>query len=255
MSELGRFQDAFTAALAGDAAALAAWAADGPGLAVYRNTVAKGLADALSAQFPTVARAAGEAWMAEAARRFARAHPPAEPSLLSYGAAFPDWLAGEGAADERPWLAGLARIDWARGRALFAADAPALQPDALLGLDEAAYARVAPGLHPAAQVLWFDDGTPELWLARQAETAPETAELQAEPRGLLIARPALELRFRRLARGACVFLEACAGGASLAAAGQAALDADPQLPLADVFSELLAAGAFACIRQPAVSVS
>jgi hypothetical protein len=246
MSELGRFQDAFAAALAGDAAALAAWTDAGPRFGVYRNTVAKGLADALAAQFPTVARVTGEAWMAEAARRFAAAHPPERPSLLAYGAAFPDWLAAQSAAADRPWLAGLARLDWARSLALFAPDAPALQPGDLLGLDEAGYAGLTPGLHPAAQILWFTDGTAGLWLDLQDETPPQTAELAAEPQGLLIARPALDLHHRLLSRGAYVFLEACAGGASLAAAGEAALQADPQLPLAEVFADLIDAGAFAC---------
>lgn len=244
MSELGRFQDAFAAALAGDDGALTPWAAAGPGLAVYRNTVAKGLADALAAQFPTVARAAGAAWIAEAGRRFGRDHPPEQPILLVYGAAFPDWLAAQ-PLEEAPWLANLARIDWARGRALFAADAPALTAAEVARLDAAAYGRLAPGLHPAAQLLWFDDGTPGLWSALQAETAPERLELAAEPQGVLIARPALALTHRLLTRGGHVLLAACARGESLATAGEAALKAEPELPLAAVFAELLEAGAFA----------
>lgn len=245
MSELSRFQDAFAAALAGDVVGLAPWSDGGPGLAVYRNTIAKGLVDALAAQFPTVARAAGEAWMAEAARRFAAAHPPEAPSLLAYGAGFPGWLAEQPAAAETPWLASLARLDWARGRALFAPDAPALAAGDLAGLDEAAYADFAPGLHPAAQALWFEDGSPGLWLQLQGEIAPETAELAAEPEGLLIARPELAVVTQRLSRGGHVFLTACAEGASLAAAGARALQAEPQLALAETFAELIAAGAFA----------
>jgi hypothetical protein len=217
--------------------------------------VAKGLGDALAAQFPTVARAAGEAWMAQAVGRFAASHPPAQPSLLAYGAGFPDWLARQDAAAGTPWLAGLARLDWARSLALFAADAPALAAGDLRRLDEADYAELAPGLHPAAQVLWFDDGTPGLWLALQGETAPETAELKGEPQGLLIARPALELQTLLLSRGGYVFLEACAGGASLAAAGARALDADPHLRLPAVFADLITAGALACVRKTARPVS
>lgn len=245
MSELGRFQDAFAAALAGDSAPLGEWAETGPGLAVYRNTVAKGLVDALAAQFPTVARAAGEAWMAEAARRFGREHPPEQPSLMSYGAAFPAWLGAQPAADEAPWLAGLARIDWARSLALFAADAPALTAQDLAGLEEAAYAKLAPGLHPAARALWFEDGTPGLWLALQGEATPDSVQLAAEPQGLLIARPALALTSRLLSRGGYVLLAACSRGESLASAGEAALAAEPALPLAAVFAELIVAGALA----------
>jgi hypothetical protein len=249
VSELGRFQDAFAAALSGDAAALAPWAESGPGLAVYRNTVAKGLADALAAQFPTLTLAGGEAWMAEAARRFGREHPPEQASLLGYGEGFPDWLARQPAAAEAPWLVGLARIDWARGRALFAADAPALAAGDLVGLEAGAYAALAPGLHPAAQVLWFEDGTTGLWLALRSEAPPDHVELTPEPQGVLIARPALEIAERPLSRGAFAFLEACRRGESLAAAGEAALTAEPELPLAEVFAGLLAAGAFASVAD------
>jgi hypothetical protein len=249
VSELGRFQDAFAAVLAGDAAALAPWAEPGPGLAVYRNTVAKGLADALAAQFPTLARAGGEAWMAEASRRFGREHPPERASLLAYGEAFPDWLARQPAAAEAPWLVGLARIDWARGRALFAVDAPALQARDLAGLDAAAYDALAVGLHPAAQVLWFEDGTPGLWLALQGRAAPDHVEFAPEPQGLLITRPALEVAEHALSRGAFALLDACRRGGSLAAAGAAALAVEPDLSLAEVFAALLAAGAFASVAD------
>jgi hypothetical protein len=244
MSELGRFQDAFAAALAGESEALQPWSDGGPGLAVHRNTLAKGLADALAAQFPTVARAAGAAWMAEAACRFGREQPPEQPCLMSYGAGFADWLARQTVVAETPWLAGLARADWARGLALFAEDAPAMAAGDLARLEAAAYGRLAPGLHPAAQVLWFDDGTPALWAALQ-EAAPDRLELAAEPQGLLIARPALALTHRLLSPGGHALLAACARGESLAAAAAAALAAEPGLPLADVFADLLAAGAFA----------
>jgi len=249
MSELGRFQEAFAAALVGEAGDLADWAEPGPGLLVYRNTIAKGLADALTAQFPTVARAAGAAWMAEAGRRFGRAHPPEGPSLLAYGAAFPAWLAEQPAAAQAPWLAGLARIDWARALALFAADAPALAAGDLVGLDAAGYAALALRLHPATQILWFDDGTPSLWLALQAAIAPAEVALAPEPQGLVSVRPRLEVMSRPLSRGGFVFLQACSEGESLTAAGEKALAAEPGLSLAEVFAALIEDGAFACIRQ------
>ena len=58
MSELARF----AAALRDDASGLAPWAeAADPGFAVYRNTVAKGCADAIAAQFPTLIGVVGQA--------------------------------------------------------------------------------------------------------------------------------------------------------------------------------------------------
>jgi hypothetical protein len=250
MSELGRFQSAFAEILTGEAAPLAPWiaAADAPRLAVYRNTVAKGCADAIAAQFPTLLAVVGEAWLRDAAVVFTRAHPPVAASLADYGEDFPDWLAGFAPAAAMPWLIGLARIDWARRDALFAEDRAPLRTEALASLGPESYTVFTAELHPATRILSFADGTAGLWLALQGENPPAEIELSPDPECLLITRPQLEVRSERLSPGGLAFLDACRGGLSLAAAGEAALAAEPDLPLADAFAGLLRAGAFSRLK-------
>jgi hypothetical protein len=80
MPGLSAFQDALAEALSGSAAGLGPWldAPEAqPGLTVYRNTVAKGCADALAANFPVVRRLVGADWFAAAALAFAGEEPPA----------------------------------------------------------------------------------------------------------------------------------------------------------------------------------
>ncbi|HEX3699157.1 MAG TPA: DNA-binding domain-containing protein [Phenylobacterium sp.] len=251
MSELGRFQDAFSQALRGDVAALRPWTAGRTSgeaeacLAVYRNTTAKGCADALAAQFPTVARALGEARMRAAALAFAREHPPATPSLMAYGAGFPEWLAAFPPTAGTPWAAGLARVDWARAVVLFAPDQAPLGAEAFAALAPDALAATTAELHPATALLWFEDATPSLWAQLQGDDAPAEAELAPEPQGLLLLRPHLEAAHRILGPGTYAFLQACGAGLSLAAAGEAALLAEPDLALGPVFADLISAGAFA----------
>jgi putative DNA-binding protein len=247
VSELGRFQDAFAAALTGEFASLASWTRGEDAEArfsVYRNTVAKGCADALIAQFPTVTRVVGEPWMGQAGVLFARERPPTRPSLHEYGEAFADWLARFPPAADMPWLAGLARIDWAWRSACFAADQAPLPAEAFVRLAPEGYDAVTAELHPATAVLWFEDGTPDLWRALQGAAAPAQAELDLRPQGLLLARPRLEVEHRILGPGSFAFLDACAGGRSLAAAAQAALAAESGLQLSAIFAELIALGAF-----------
>jgi hypothetical protein len=249
MPELTDFQDAFSRALDGDFAALAPFVRDGQDagarFSVYRNTVAKGCADALAAQFPAVLAVVGEDWMREAGVRFAREHPPVRPSLMDYGAAFPDWLADFAPAADMPFLADLARIDWAWRDALFARDEPTLDPAAAARLSPERFAEVCAGLHPAARILWFDRGVPALWAALRSPVPPAEAELSDAPQGVLVARPALEVGHRLLGAGAFALLDACRAGLSLAAAATRALVAQPNLPLAATFADLIAAGAFA----------
>jgi hypothetical protein len=255
MSELARFQDAFAAALSGEADALAPWLEAGERLSVYRNTVAKGLAEALADQFPSVARVVGPEWLGAAARAFAAAHPPARPCLMDFGAAFPDWLAGFAPAAGLPFLTALARIDWARREALFAPDTAPAPPEAFAALAPGDWTEVAADLHPSAQLLTFDRGVASLWIALQADAAPAEAELGAEAEALLVLRPDQTLAWRRLTPGEQAFLAACQAGLSLAEAGAAALAAQADLRLAESFAELIALGAFARIRRNSPSVS
>ncbi|TFW17442.1 HvfC/BufC N-terminal domain-containing protein, partial [Duganella callida] len=128
LRELAAYQDDFIAAVYGAAplsGVLAAIAAQ-PGFAVYRNTILKGCADNLAANFPTVLRLVGEPWFHAAALDYARAAPPVEVSLIDYGHDFPAFLAALAPAAELPYLAGVAQLDRLWLAAHTAADAPTL---------------------------------------------------------------------------------------------------------------------------------
>lgn len=244
------FHDAFAAAMGGDLAALGAWS-KAPDLvqrlSVYRNTAAKGCADALVAQFPTVAKLVGEPWLGAAAIAFARVHPPTQACLLTYGGEFPQWLASFGPAAEMPWLAGVAALDFLWTEAHLAADAAPLTAAGLQALGPDDYARLRLAPHPAARFAGFDAGIPSLWIAMQADTPPTAVEVGDAPEGLLFVRPHLDITPIRLGPGALALLDACRDGASLADAAGAALAAEPHLDLSTAFAELLAGGAFASL--------
>ncbi|WP_304164415.1 DNA-binding domain-containing protein [Phenylobacterium aquaticum] len=253
MLDLTRFQDAFAAALAGKDDALIPWwddaEAGAAGLSVYRNTVAKGCADALVANFPSVAQVTGEAWLAAAAVRFAADHPPARASLLDYGQGFPDWLAQFPPAADMPFLQGLAALDLAWTAAHLAADALSLDAAAFERLDGEAFAATVADLHPSARIAAFDDGLARLWSSlRSAETAPEALELDDAASAVLILRPGLEIEIHHLSPGGFAFLDACRQGQPLAQAAGLALAAEPGLALAPLFATLIAAGAFVRLR-------
>jgi len=246
------FHDAFLAALAGDFAALEPWCAPtAAGLSVYRNTAIKGCADALVAQFPSLVRVVGEAWLTEAGAVFAQAQPPRRASLLTYGDAFPEWLAQFPPASDMPFLPRLAEMDLLWAAAYGAADAVPLDPSALADLDEAALGLCRLGLHPATRFALFEDSTPSLWSALQPPADPPTAfELFDEAEGLLLLRPGPDVRHRLTGPGEVAFLAACRDGVSLTEAGAAALGAEPRLDLASAFASLLADGAFSSLRTP-----
>jgi hypothetical protein len=247
VSELGAFQDAFAAALVQRTPApIAAWL-PGPqageiGLAVYRNTIAKGCVDALAANFPTVASLVGAEWFEAAAALFAHQHPPASAALLAYGAAFPDWLAGFSPADDLPYLPAVADLDRLWTIALFAQEAEALTAEAFALAPEAlAGARVR--LHPSLAFAWFDNGLPGLWLGAR-EPNPDGLEWTQDPQGVLIVRPADAVACRLLDAASHAFLAAARDGQTLGEAITAAALADPTADLAALFAVLIADGVF-----------
>jgi hypothetical protein len=247
MSSLAAFQDAFVAALAERTAApIAGWLPEGEdqpaGLAVYRNTIAKGCVDALAANFPTVASLVGDDWFRAAAALFAAEHPPAAAALLAYGEAFPDWLARFPPADDLPYLPAMALLDRMWTTALFAPEAQPLAAEAF-ALPPDVLAAARPRLHPSLAFAWFDSGLPGLWLAaRQPE--PGEMTLAENPQGVLIVRPEDTVHSRLLDAAGFAFLAAARDGASLGEAITAAASADPAADLATLFAALIADGVF-----------
>lgn len=245
MPELLDFQDAFVAALAGSPSALSPWLTPGEGqagLAVYRNTIAKGCVDALAANFPTVLSMVGEDWFRAAAALFAREAPPTSAALLDYGEAFPAWLERFPPAGDLPYLAGIAHLDRLWTEALFAADAPVLTAEALAALSPEALAATSLPLHPSARFAAFEAGLPSLWSA--ARDGREDIDLSGTPETLLLVRQAGTVAARVVGAAETEFLRACRDGQTSAEAAERAAVAQPDVPLAPLFAALIAQGAF-----------
>jgi hypothetical protein len=249
---LAELQSVMRAALLGGdpAAVLAQVVADrvapADRFACYANNVTAGLVEVLEAAFPATSRLAGGQNFRYAASRFAREQPPAEPRLLAYGAAFPTWLAGFGPAAAQPWLAEVARLEWARNEALFAADALPLKPEALAGIAPEA----VPGLrftpHPSLRLLRSVYPIHDLWLGERP-----AAELVAAggPQDVLVLRPALQVIQLPVARGDAALLAALGVGAVLAEAAGAALAETADLDLQQTLFGHLVRGSFAAVQQ------
>jgi hypothetical protein len=255
-----------------DAAALVAALAAQPGFAVHRNTVLKGAIDAIEANYPAVTRLVGDEWMRAAAAVYVREAPPAEPSLLHYGAGFPEWLTTFPPAADLRWLADVARLDRAWTEAHVAADEPPVEAAAVAALAPAELARTA--LRPHASARWHfaaDAPVHTLWQRnrRSAAEIPDEdvgADLDWRGEGALLTRPKDAVESIALDAAGIAFLDACAAGGTLADAAAAAIAAaaagagddtgragvragtTPDVDLAQLMAALLTAGAFGQLR-------
>ena len=97
-------------------------------LAVYRHHVFTSLTEALEATYPVVCRLVDRRFFGWVADQYVRVRPPAGPCLFEYGADFAEFVAAFPACAHLPWLADVARLEWAMNAALHAPDALPLEP-------------------------------------------------------------------------------------------------------------------------------
>lgn len=245
------FQEALWAGLEGNDAVLAPWWPDPDhgltGLSIYRNTVYKGLADALAASFPSVVAVVGSDWMREASVLFAREHPPERAILVDYGEAFPDWLSKFKPAVDMPYLADLARLDRLWIEAHLAADHSSLAIDFAARPLIQSFEALGLNLIASARLACFDHSIPDLWQALRGPETIEELELEAVWQAVLIWRPGHEVQIKRLTPKAHAFLSACQAGKSFAVAATETSDVDGPVDLSHVFVDLISSGVFAAM--------
>ena len=148
-------------------------------LGVHRHHVFESLGSALAATFPTVQALVGADFFRGLARAFIGRSLPTQPVLAEYGAGFPAFIAGHDAARDLPYLADVARLDWAlnlafhapAGGRLAAADLAALPADRLPSLRLS----LAPGTVLVCSPYPLD----RIWAASQ----PEARGRSGRPRG------------------------------------------------------------------------
>ena len=109
---------------------VAGWLRDSPqritrGLQAYRAHAGALAERALGAAFPTVALLVGEESFAALARALWQAQPPQQGDIAQWGAALPAFIGAAPQLADEPYLADVARLDWAVHRAELAADGDA----------------------------------------------------------------------------------------------------------------------------------
>jgi hypothetical protein len=111
--------------------------AAGEGEAVHAANIRATLTDSLRTSFPVTETLVGPDWFRRMAVAFIAAHPPSRPVLAEYGAELPVYLADRAAAEGLPYLADVARLEWLRQTAYFAADADPVTAEDLAVRSEA----------------------------------------------------------------------------------------------------------------------
>ena len=244
MSSLRELQAGFGAAvLGGDDAHIAREVADDgiaavARIAIYRHHVFTSLTSALEATYPVVTRLVDRRFFGWVIDGFIRAHPPAGPCLFEYGAQLPNYLAAFPACAHLPWLADVARLEWAMNVALHAPDARPLDADAWRALDPAALARLTVRVDPSITLLASPWPVDAIWRANQPG-ADGVVDLDRGAVQLQVQRFGDDVVLRTLGPAAFAFRSALAAGATLQEATEQAFELDARFALVDEIRAVL----------------
>lgn len=220
-------------------------------LAVHRNTVVSSLIDALADSFPVVQQLVGEAFFRAVAGTFVRQHPPRSPILALYGDQLPDFLVHFGPARSLPYLADVARLEFARVLACHAADAEPVD-DQQVSLALASGARIGElklVCHRSVSTLDSRYAVVSLWAAHQGEGEINPVVIN-RPESAIVVRDAFDVLVLRAAPGAVVFVDAIGQGVNLGDAASAATQREPAFDLAATLSLLLTHRALTSLELP-----
>jgi hypothetical protein len=145
---------------------------------IYQRNHVAGLVAALAKTFPVVQRLVGDEFFAAMAARFIFQSPPRVPVLAEYGADLAGFIAAFEPAAGLPFLADVARLEFARVRAWHAADhdVPAMTD----ANDIAALLPRRIALHPSTTLIASEHPVLGLWRANQPATVVPVDDWQAE---------------------------------------------------------------------------
>ena len=220
-------------------------------IAVYRNNVFASLTDALKETFPAVCRLVDERFFSFAAHEFIASHPPRRPSLVDYGAEFPDFLADFPPCRELIYLGDVARFEWLMNVAAHASDAEPASPQSLAGIAPEDAARLSFAIHPSYGYLASPWPLDRIWRAQKTGACGEPViDLASGDVRLEVSRQGGDVVFRALDNASFAFRQALAAGSSFGDALGRALAIQPDFAVGDALAAVFAEGAVIAVSLP-----
>ena len=211
---------------------------------IYRNNFIVLNGDALADMYPVIKRLVGDAAFRMLASAYVRSYPPGERTLLLYGKEFPGFLESIPELTEFPYLADVARLEYAWTDAYHAEDVPWLEAHQVSGLSGEAFEALHLRPHPSVHLL--NSGYPiyRIWSVNQTGHSDELISLDEGASRLVVIRPSVKVEVREVGMGVFAFLESLGSGARVADAYDLAKQMDPEFDLESFFSRHLFDGTF-----------
>jgi hypothetical protein len=167
-------------------------------LAIYGEAYRLRLIETLQSHYPALLALLGAEQFAALGNSYVQAHDSGFASIRYYGASLDELLATDPKYASCPWMAELARFEWALTEVFDAADASPITVQALSAVAPQDWAQLGFDFDPSVRCLELTWNAPAFWRALTDGKAPPASAAQAHPVAWLLWRRDLQIYFRPL---------------------------------------------------------
>ncbi|MEW8509119.1 MAG: DNA-binding domain-containing protein [Candidatus Thiodiazotropha sp.] len=210
---------------------------------VYRNNFIVLNGDALGDMYPVIKQLIGDEAFRMLATAYVRKYPPLDRALLLYGEQFPEFIETVPELSVLPYLADVARLEYAWTAAYHADDALPLEQQTVANCspNELENLRLKP--HPSMHCIDSRFPIYRIWANNQYQM-DETVSLNEGAAHIVVIRPKVEVEVRQVTAATLIFLQRLASADTIAEAYAAAAEVEPEFDLNLFFSRYLFDGTF-----------
>ncbi len=199
-------------------------------LKIYRSNIMGNLTGALRGSYPLLEKLTGEDFAMGLLRAFVMENPPGEAFLSNYGAGLADFIEVFAPAKGLPYLADVARLEWAMNEAYYAQDDRPLIQDDLQNMPLDTLADTVLPLRPSVRLMesrWPLVSILDFSL-KESRGEQETLNLDQGGCRVMVYRPGLSVDIITLEPSEYGFLQAIKAGKTLGQALETALKTEPE---------------------------
>ncbi len=200
------------------------------------------LIDNLASTFPVCQKLVGEEFFRALAREYAFNFPPSSPLMIYYGDQFSQFLGNLKPAQQVPFLADIADIEYKLIKSYHAADGQMFDAQTIAQVPQKELDRAKLKFHPS--FFWSTSRFPAHTIHSRAQTGETLENVDFEqPQITLVCRPEWEVKTAAANPAHKAGLTALVAGFSLSTAVDIGQKSNPSFDLQDLLTNLLALGA------------
>lgn len=205
---------------------------------IYQHNYFSTLIDALQSVYAITYQLVGEDFFVYMAKDYILHNPSLSGDIRQFGKDFATFIATFPAVQYLPYLADMARLEWAYHEVFHAADVECFNLAELQSMDKNTYPQLKFLLNPACRLIESEYPILEIWQLHQGDN-DKIIELSSSHDKVLILRVGLEVTLTRLNAAEFVLLQAFAEGLCFAEACKQAASAEPTIMITPVMQKFV----------------